>query len=150
MSPAGYSGTPLVKKLGLREGGRGAFVNAPETFADALGPLPKGFVLVPGLGRARNLDLVHVFSDRAAEMERLVLRARSGIRPEGMIWVSWPKKASRVPTDITEGAIRDFALANGLVDVKVCAIDEVWSGLKLVIPVKDRAASTPPRPRKCP
>lgn len=141
MSPAGYSGTPLVKKLGLKPGGRGVVLNAPPSFTADLGPLPEPFALAHTLSRAKDLDYVHIFSDRAAEMQRHTLRAKACIKPEGMIWVSWPKKASKVPTDITEDTIRGFALASGLVDVKVCAIDDIWSGLKLVIPVKDRAAS---------
>jgi hypothetical protein len=98
--------------------------------------LPEGVVvrkkIVPGV------SFVHVFATSSAVMKREVLAARKALTPDGMIWVSWPKKSSGVSTDLDENVIRDFALKNGLVDVKVCAVDEVWSGLKLVIPVKLR------------
>lgn len=133
---AGYSGTPLVKKLGYKEGFRIAWLNAPEHYPELLGETPAG-MRTAAKGES-DLDLVHLFCVWREDFERELLKYRSRIRPAGMIWVSWPKKASKVPTDLTEDAIRGFALANRLVDVKVCAVDEVWSGLKLVIPVHMR------------
>ncbi len=131
MTPAGYSGTPLVKKLGLRPGDRFAVYNDPFDYSRSLGGLPDGAQRLSL--RARDLDFVHLFTKRAAELrERLPVMLRA-IARDGMIWVSWPKKASKVATDVTEDVVREVALPLGLVDVKVCAVDEVWSGLKLVI-----------------
>jgi len=133
---AGYSGTPLIKKLGLKPKNVAFVRNEPAAYWDWLSPLPEGVVvrkkIVPGV------SFVHVFATSSAVMKREVLAARKALTPDGMIWVSWPKKSSGVSTDLDENVIRDFALKNGLVDVKVCAVDEVWSGLKLVIPVKLR------------
>lgn len=135
---AGYSGTPLIKKLGLKPGATACVRNEPPAYWDWLSPLPEGVVvkkkLVPGL------TFVHLFLISAREFRKEVLAARKVLQPDGMIWVSWPKKSSGVRSDLDENGIRDFALAHGLVDVKVCAVDEVWSGLKLVIPVKLRKA----------
>ncbi len=131
MSPAGYSGTPLVAKLGYRPGFRVHLHRAPDHYRALLGDLPDGVAV---LARpAARLDLVHLFTDSAAELAKLLVRFRTQIEPAGMVWVSWPKKASKVPTDITEQTIRDLALPLGYVDVKVCAVDPVWSGLKLVV-----------------
>ena len=125
---AGYSGTPLIKKLGIREGFRLRFVHTPDHYEDLLGPLPPG-----AEGASSDCDFIHAFyTERdlfAAELESL----RDQIRRNGMIWISWPKKASKVPTSMTADVVREVALPMGLVDVKVCAVDEVWSGLKLVI-----------------
>ncbi|WP_123040593.1 DUF3052 domain-containing protein [Cohnella candidum] len=130
---AGYSGTPLVKKLGYQAGQRVCVVHAPDAYWETLGELPEGIVrAAEGEGE---LDLVHLFVRSRQECENWIPIYRERIRPSGMIWVSWPKKASKVPTDVTEDAIRSFALEQRLVDVKVCAVDTVWSGLKLVIPV---------------
>jgi hypothetical protein len=134
---AGYSGTPLPKKLGLKDGQRVVFVGLPEqlshlaesadfTSSKVLSAASKAF--------PANLDVVHVFTRDAALLDRMLDLGRKSIVPNGMIWVSWPKKSAKVPTDITEGVIRAMALQKGLVDVKVCAVDEIWSGLKLVIP----------------
>ena len=132
---AGYSGAPLVRKLGFETGMRVHYVDAPEHFADLLGELPDG---VRVLGRsAAGLDLAMLFVTQRAALGRSLQTLQPRLQPAGMIWVAWPKKASKVPTDITEDAVREVALPRGLVDVKVCAIDEVWSGLKLVIR-KDR------------
>jgi hypothetical protein len=135
---AGYSGTPLAKKLGIREGCRVYVENAPDNYLALLAPLPPdvSFVQQP----AGKLDLIHLFTresrDLAAKLERFLAR----IAPAGMIWVSWPKRAAKVPTDVTEDMIREVALPLGLVDVKVCAVDETWSGLKLVIRRENRKA----------
>ncbi|MDH3495337.1 MAG: DUF3052 domain-containing protein [Gemmatimonadota bacterium] len=131
-----YSESPLVKKLGIKPGFRIALVNPPDRYWDLVHPLPEG-VTVTG-PRARKLDVIHIFIERKAELARALPKARPRIRPEGMIWVSWPKKASEVATDVTEDVVRELALPQGLVDVKVCAIDETWSGLKLVIRVEQR------------
>lgn len=135
---AGYSGTPLPRKLGLRAGQRVAFLDAPPAFAEALGELPEG------VGRARTsargpLDLVVAFFLERRRLERRLPALVRALDPDGALWIAWPKKASRVPTDVTEDVVRELALTAGVVDVKVCAIDETWSGLKLVIRSADRA-----------
>ncbi len=130
-SSAGYSGTPLVRKLGFKPGMRAHFVAAPEEFAALVGELPRGVrVLTRATG---GLDLVVLFVRSRVELERRLGSAHAKLLQNGMIWVAWPKRASNVPTDMTEDVVRDVALARGLVDVKVCAIDETWSALKLVI-----------------
>ncbi len=128
---AGYSGTPLAKKLGLREGSRAVVFNAPPTYSDLLEPLPDGVRFDAAV--SDTTDLVHAFCMRKDELEARLTAWRHQIRPDAMVWVSWPKKAAKLPTDITEDTIRAVALPLGFVDVKVCAVDEVWSGLKLVV-----------------
>jgi hypothetical protein len=135
--PAGYSTRSLADKLGFRPGMRAALLAAPDGYDATLGPLPG--VAVERAARGR-FDLVQLFVDRARDLERRLPALRRAIAPDGMLWVSWPKKASGVATDITEDTVRDRALAHGLVDVKVCAVDATWSGLKLVIPLEDREA----------
>lgn len=134
--PAGYSGTPTAKKLGLKDGLRVAVLNPPKPYATLIGGVPKGVTLTDRLNQS--VHIVHVFVTKQADLTSRIALMRKAIAPDGAIWVSWPKKASKVPTDVTEDTIRSLALASGLVDVKVCAIDEVWSGLKLVIPVGSR------------
>ena len=132
---AGYSGTPLVKKLGINPGARMVLVNAPRGFAQDLGKLPAG-VKSAADGA---LDFVLLFAkDSAAMKKHLPVLARH-LEPTGMFWVAWPKKASGVASDLTENVVRDTALPMGLVDVKVCAVNEVWSGLKLVVRKEKRA-----------
>lgn len=133
---AGYSGTPLVKKLGIKPGHRLLIVNEPPSYRDWISPLPEGIVSKSG---TKPLDFVHLFVKEKKVYEKEVLRCKKMLKPDGMIWISWPKKSSKVASDLDENMIRNFALKNGLVDIKVCAVNEVWSGLKLVIPVKDRA-----------
>ncbi|MCC7124109.1 MAG: DUF3052 domain-containing protein [Acidobacteria bacterium] len=128
---AGYSGTPLWKKLGIIAGSRVFVVHAPADYRAWLTPLPDDVTFQRGL--SRDTDVVHLFTTRAAELMAETSRWRHQMRPDAAIWVSWPKKASQVPTDITEDRIRDIVLPMGLVDVKVCAVSEVWSGLKLMI-----------------
>jgi|ERR1700722_2163295 len=129
---AGYSGTPLWKKLGYRPGTRAFVAGAPPGYRKLLG-LP-ALVKVTWLARrGKGLEFVHVFSASARTLGDELARLRRGIAPDGVVWVSWPKKASRVPTDVTEDRIREIALPMGFVDVKVCAVDETWSGLKLMI-----------------
>jgi len=129
---AGYSGTPLVRKLGFKPGMRAAYVGAPGHFGELLGELPGG-VRVLARPAATGMDLVVLFVTERAALARRVGRLRAAIAPDGMLWIAWPKRSSGVATDLTEDVVRDVALPTGLVDVKVCAIDETWSGLKLVV-----------------
>jgi len=132
---AGYSGTLLVKKLGIKAGMALAVRNPPDHYWELLGELPPGLVI----GGDAPHDFIHIFTTARAELENELPGLRSQIAQNGMVWVSWPKKAAKVPTDVTEDVVRKIALAHGLVDIKVAAVDAVWSGLKLVIRVKDRA-----------
>jgi hypothetical protein len=127
----GYSGTPLARKLGFRPGMRAHVVAAPDDFAALLGELPDG---VRVLARpAAPLDLVMLFVTSRAQLERRLGGLHAKLRQDGTLWVAWPKRVSKLATDMTEDVVRDVALPRGLVDVKVCAIDATWSGLKLVI-----------------
>lgn len=128
---SGHSATPLAKKLGIREGTRVFATGAPPHYRDLLDPLPDGVAFQARF--AASTDLVHLFTTSRAELEQLLAKWRPALQAAGIIWVSWPKKAAKVPTDITEDIVRAVALPMGYVDVKVCAVDEVWSGLKLVI-----------------
>lgn len=125
---AGYSGTPLIKKLGIKDGHRIQTVHAPAHYSNLLGELPVGVVEV-----TTNSDFIHAFYIERTDFERDLENLMAAIKRDGMIWISWPKKASKVPTSMTEDVVREVALPIGLVDIKVCAVDEVWSGLKLVI-----------------
>ena len=127
----GYSGTPLARKLGIKPGVAVVTIDAPANYEALLTPLPDGVRFVVRVSGAT--DIVHLFATRAGALGRAVDTIRQKIRPDAAVWVSWPKKASKVATDITEQTIRDIALPMGLVDVKVCAIDQTWSGLKLVL-----------------
>lgn len=132
----GYSQTPLLKKLGLKSGHFIFIYHPPDKYFDELGPLPEAVSVCNTL--CSSLDFIHIFVSKQEEFRKYMLAARDHLKPDGMIWISWPKKASKRPTDLDENIIRDFGLKSGLVDVKVCAVDEVWSGLKFVIPVKNR------------
>jgi hypothetical protein len=133
--PAGYSGTPLVRKLGIRAGARVLLAGAPPGFE--LADLPAGVTLHRRAGTGR-YDVVLAFCpDRAALVRRFAPLAAT-LTTAGALWIGWPKKAGGVPTDLTENAVRDHGLAAGLVDVKVAAIDPVWSGLKFVVRLADR------------
>jgi hypothetical protein len=133
---AGYSGTPLIRKLGIRAGDTIALVNAPEDYAELIGPLPEGARV---LARpSKDVRFIHLFARDRAVLSRELGRAKKALAKDGMLWVSWPKKSSGVATDLTEDVVRNDALAAGLVDVKVCAVDETWSGLKLVYRLSDR------------
>ena len=134
----GYSGTPLVKKLGFKPPLTLVALNAPAEYSSWLGDLPGGVQIVSKPGR--RIVAAHLFSTRRAELAKTLASLRDRLDPAGFVWVSWPKKASKVPTDITEDVIRDVCLPMGLVDVKVCAIDETWSGLKLVVRLQNRPA----------
>ena len=133
---AGYSGTPLTKKLGIKERHRVAFPSAPDGFRGLLGELPDG---VSVKSRASGpLDVIVFFTKRRAELERRLPALRRAMDPAAGLWIAWPKGSSGVETDMTEDVARELGLANRLVDNKVCAIDETWSGLRLVIRLKDR------------
>jgi hypothetical protein len=140
---AGYSGTPLVNKLGIKADFKVAFVNAPENFAKQL-ELPAGVNIKSAL-KSKDLDLIIAFVTSQKTLTSAFAQYSGRIKPAGMFWVSWPKKASGVQTDLNENIVRDIGLATGLVDVKVCAVDEVWSGLKFVFRLKDRPKLKPSR-----
>jgi hypothetical protein len=128
--PAGYSGTPLAKKLGLKQGGPLWAMGMPASVkAEIEETVCPRYLARPG----RELNAAHVFHVSAAKLEADLKKLRPLLAPDGQVWVSWPKRASKVKTDITEDVIRSVALPMGYVDVKVCAVDETWSGLKLVI-----------------
>jgi hypothetical protein len=134
--PAGYSGTPLVQKLGIKPDSRLALLAAPDGFDSTLGELPAG---VEVRRRARGpVDVIVAFTTRRAELERRLPVLRRALHPAGGLWIAWPKRASGVQTDVGENVVRELGLAAGLVDNKVCAIDEVWSGLRLVYRLRDR------------
>ena len=133
MSPTpGYSGTPLAKKLGIKDSMRIAVLHAPQELDQWLGDLPSDVEFRSDL-RAGSLDIVMIFAVQRSKLESEITRAEARIQSDGMIWCCWPKKASKVATDITEDSIREVCLPLGLVDIKVCAVDATWSGLKLVI-----------------
>lgn len=127
---AGYSGTPLAKKLGIKPGGTIYLYNAPENYRALVEPLPED---VTETSRFQEADILHIFTNRRAELEMMLGKFFPAIKREAAVWVSWYKKAAQLPTDITEDVIRDICLPMGFVDIKVCAVDELWSGLKLVI-----------------
>jgi hypothetical protein len=131
---AGYSGTPLVKKLGIKSGARFQLVNAPSDFDRTLGELPAD---AKESSRGK-LDFAMVFVRRQAELRKDFPRLRDRLESDGMLWVAWPKKAAKLETDVSESFVREFGLAAGLVDVKICAVDQTWSGLKFVRRLKDR------------
>jgi hypothetical protein len=145
-STAGYSGTPLARKLGIVEGSRIYARDPPRDYRKWLAPLPPNVMFENQA--STTTDIVHIFSDRRAALESELVRMRAAMGESAAIWVSWPKRASKVPTDITEDTVRALALPIGLVDVKVCAISEVWSGLKLVIRKELRRSSTAEQRRR--
>ena len=127
---AGYSGTPLAKKLGIKEGMRCLAVEQPQNYFE---------LLETSFAKAnKDLDFIHVFSTEFKVFSKLFLSNKKLLKKDGMMWITWPKKSSKVPTDLDENIIRDFGLKNGLVDVKVCAVDDTWSGLKFVYRLSDR------------
>ena len=144
---AGYSGRPLVEKLGIKAGQRIAIVGAPSDFAVTLGKLPAG------VRRARELrapiDVIVYFVRSGVELTRRLASAKRALTPAGMLWICWPKRASGIETDLNDNIVREVGLGAGLVDVKVCAVDAVWSGLKFVYRLRDRPkAPTPRRARR--
>jgi hypothetical protein len=134
---AGYSGKPLAQKLGIKPGQRLIILNAPDDYAATLGTLPEGIQAISRLDG--QFDFIQFFTTDRTELEDRFPELKNALYPAGMLWISWPKKAARIPTDLHEDIIRNTGLANGLVDVKVCAVDNRWSGLKFVYRVKDRA-----------
>jgi hypothetical protein len=132
----GYSGTPLAKKLGIKDGFRIALMHVP---ADVMAELRNAFDKCQTAKPARgDLDFVFLFVESRAVLERELMTAAKALAPAGMLWIAWPKKSSRVSTDVDENIVRESGLGAGLVDIKICAVTEVWSGLKFVIPVRDR------------
>lgn len=132
----GYSGTSLAKKLGIKEGYRVALVNAPQNFAHELGPLPAGVVVVQRLQPSLNLILFFVANQ--SELTRRFAGLARRLIPNGMLWVAWPKKSSGVTSDLSFEVVQKMGLAEGLVDTKVCSVNDVWSGLRFVIRLRDR------------
>ncbi len=127
----GYSGTPLAAKLGIKAGTEIHVVGAPDSYLNLVGPLPEDAKVT--VRPSSNTDLVHIFSFRRSELAKALKVYRSKLKPTAVVWVSWPKRSAKVPTDITEDTIRELALPLGFVDVKVCAVTDIWSGLKLVV-----------------
>jgi len=140
---AGYSERPLVEKLGLKAGQRIAMVSAPPDFAVTLGKLPAGVRRARALRGA--IDVIVYFARRAAELTRGIARAKRAMAPAGMLWICWPKKTSALGSDIDGNIVREVGLDGGLVDVKVCAVDADWSGLKFVYRLRDRPKGATPR-----
>jgi hypothetical protein len=133
---AGYSGTPLPRKLGIRPDARVALLGAPQGARTLLGELPEGVRLLARLGR--DLDVIVLFVDRLADLRRRLPLAQAALRTDGGLWIAWPKRSSGVPTDLTDAVVREVGLATGLVDNKVCAIDATWSALRFVVRLRDR------------
>lgn len=132
----GYSGRPLVEKLGIKAGDRVSVIHAPAHYLVLLGKLPEGVTVKKQL--RGQFDFIHIFVQQHQALVQRLPQLKATLQPAGMIWVSWPKKSSGVVTDLDENSIRAAALASGLVDVKVCAVDDIWSGLKLVRRLRDR------------
>jgi DUF3052 family protein len=140
-TPIGYSGTPLPRKLGIEGSCRVLLVQAPKDYRTFLQPLPNGVVFESKAGP--QVDIAHVFTTRREELSKHLIDLRKKLKPEAAVWISWPKKVSKVPTTVTEDTIRELALPLGFVDIKVCAVTEVWSGLKLVVRKELRGQRTP-------
>jgi hypothetical protein len=140
---AGYSGTPLARKLGIIENDRVVTIGAPDDYDRMLAPVPDGVRFSTRIGT--DPRFVHVFTRSREQLEQRLVALRQQILDDGMVWISWPKKSSGVGTDVTEDVIRELALPLGFVDVKVCAVDETWSGLKLVIRREHRGHVATPR-----
>ena len=140
---AGYSGTPLARKLGIGEGDEVALIGAPERFEDTLGELPDVASLHTNLADDARYDVIVAFVTQRAELEAELPRLRARMAPACGLWIAWPKRASKVPTDVTDQVIRDVVLPTGLVDNKVCAIDDTWTGVRLVIRRENREQPPP-------
>ena len=134
--PAGYSKKSLIEKLGIKEGFAISIFGAPKSYAGTLGRLPAG--VRPNNKLAGPLDFIQFFCSKRAQLDEQFPKLKAALSPGGMLWVSWPKASSGVATDLNENGVREIGLRNGLVDVKVCAVDETWSGLKFVYRLKDR------------
>ena len=136
---AGYSGTPLPRKLGIREGASVVLLGAPDGFDEVLAPLPDGVRVTRRLPRkGREGDVAVLFVTAGADLDRRFDAVAAALTPAGGFWVAWPKRSSGMPTDLTENLIRDIGVTHGMVDNKVCAITDVWSGLRFVLRLKDR------------
>ena len=135
---AGYSGTPLVRKLGFKEGFRAGLRNPPNGFQEELAPLPNDVSISVGT-LTKPLDLIILFADSQKTLRTEFPRLARKLSQNGMLWIAWPKKASGVPTDLSDNSVRQIGLDAGLVDVKVCAVNDVWSGLKFVYRLEDRS-----------
>jgi hypothetical protein len=135
---AGYSGTPLPKKLGMKPGFQVLLWNAPDSFPEWLGQAASELTLVRQIENAGEFDIIMLFVDSRAGLKKSFAKLARRLSPAGGLWVAWPKKACGVATDLTEGVVREIGLNAGLVDNKVCAIDEIWSGLRFVIRLADR------------
>ena len=138
MPNAGYSGTPLIKKLGFKPGQRICFLHSPDNFPKTLGPLPAGIQLIQQLPKTRSLDFIHYFTKERKKLEKTFPQLKAALNWDGILWISWPKGSSKVATDINENIVREIGLGEGLVDVKVVAIDQIWSGLKFVHRLENR------------
>jgi hypothetical protein len=136
MKSAGYSSVPLAKKLGIKSLYRIKVINGPHYYFELFDDFPEDAKEV--IRSKRKVDVVHYFTMNTAYLLKDIKKLKAAIKKEGMIWISWPKKSSGIVTDINENTIREIALKNGLVDTKVCAIDDIWAGLKLVFPVASR------------
>jgi hypothetical protein len=136
IKPSGYSGTPLAKKLGIKSGFRIKLVNQPNYYFELFDDLPADIKVLNDIKSKKNF--IHYFAKSATQLIKDIKSIKNEIEPDGMIWISWSKKTSGIQSDVTENLVRETGLKNGLVDIKVCAVDEIWSGLKFVIPVKDR------------
>ena len=135
--PAGYSGTPLVKKLGLKPGHRARVVAAPDHYHDLLGVIPEGVTFARAT-RGAPFDFIHLFATREADLRRRLPALKDALATDGALWISWPKKTSSIDTDLDGNVVRAAGLDAGLVDVKVCAVDEDWSGHRFVYRKRDR------------
>ncbi len=131
MAAAGYSGTPLPQKLGIKPGMTLHVLDAPMDYAALIAPMGGKVAFATRL--TKDVELLHAFVTRKGRLEEVLDRARAGLGPEAIVWVSWPKKAAKLDSEVTEDTVRDMALPLGFVDVKVCAVDDTWSGLKLVV-----------------
>ena len=131
MPSVGYSGTPLAKKLGIKPGTELLVVNGPTDYRKLVEPLPDNVKFVSRL--ADTTAIVHLFVTKKTELVKSLKSFRANLRADGAVWVSWPKKAAKMPTDVTDVTVREVALPLGFVDIKVCAVDDVWSGLKVVL-----------------
>lgn len=137
----GYSGKPLLAKLGIKEGHRVALLSAPDVLPEGLERMPSGATVARKLG-GKPFDVILLFTTRRVELEKRFAQAARALDPAGALWVSWPKKASGVPTDVSEDVVREVALPVGLVDNKVCAVDQTWSGLRCVWRLANRPRKT--------
>ena len=136
MATTGYSGTPLAKKLGIKNGFKVKFINPPDDYFSLFTDLPDDLIEIASTNTKK--DFIHYFTTSVAELEKQIKQLKAEIEQNGMIWISWPKKSAKVDTDLDGNIVRETGLNSGLVDIKVCAVSEIWSGLKFVIPVKDR------------